>query len=216
MKLRTTLKKLLTAFAPLIIAASCASPPKLPMTSELKPSPPDEDLPGYSAVSDEGVYDNAALRISARHLKSNDAVYAKGESGFLTALIEGDYVLIRLSIENKSSAAKVIFNPAYVALMDNAANYKKPLDYTDLYDIVKENDETGGKLTGIKGRIFDLTATVAPGGKTSKLLIFKPFIEEASSAELVIKNIYVGKDTVNVKFPFKVKTVEKKYTEKKD
>ncbi len=211
-----TLKKLLAAFVPLIIAVSCSSPPKLPMTSELKPSPADEDLPGYSAVADEGVYDNPAMRISARHLKTNDGVYAKGESGFITSLIEGDYVIIRLTIENKTPGSKIIFNPAYVALMDNAANYKKPLDYTDLYDIVKDTDETGGSLTGVKGRIFDLTATVAPGAKTSKLLIFSPFMEDASKTELVIKNIYIGKNTVNVMFPFDVKTVEKKSPEDKD
>lgn len=214
MKLKTTLKILLIAATLLSAAASCSSPPKLPMASELKPSPPDEDLPGYSTASDEGVYDNAAMRISASHLKSVDGVYAKGESGFITSLIEGDYVLIRLTIENKSSGAKVIFNPAYVALMDNAANYKKPLDYTDLYDIVKDKDETGRTLTGIKGRMFDLTTTIAPGAKTSKLLIFNPFMEDASKAELVIKNIYIGKDTVNVMFPFGVKTVENKSQEK--
>jgi len=210
MKLKTSIKRLLALSALLIVAASCESPPKMSMTSELKPSPPDDDLPGYSTVAEEGVYDNAALRISVRHLKAGDAVYAKGESGFITALIEGDYVLIRLTIENKSTGGKVIFNPAFAALTDNSFIYNKPLDYTDLYDIVKENDETGSKLTGIKGKIFDLTATVAPGGKTSKLLIFKPFMEDISKAELVIKNIYVGKDTVNVMFPFEVKTMEKK------
>lgn len=213
MKIKATVKTLLIAAIFLASAASCSSPPKLPMTSELKPSPPDEDLPGYSVASDEGAYDNAAIRVSARHLKSTDGVYAKGESGFITSLIEGDYVLIRLTIENKTPGSKIIFNPAYVALMDNAANYKKPLDYTDLYDIVKENDETGRTLTGIKGKMFDLTTTIAPGAKTSKLLIFNPFMEDASKAELVIKNIYVGKDTVNVMFPFGVNTVEKKSPE---
>ncbi len=119
-----TLKKLLAAFVPLIIAVSCSSPPKLPMTSELKPSPADEDLPGYSAVADEGVYDNPAMRISARHLKTNDGVYAKGESGFITSLIEGDYVIIRLTIENKTPGSKIIFNPAYVArLQSDVARY---------------------------------------------------------------------------------------------
>lgn len=94
-----------------------------------------------------------------------------------------------------------MYNTSYTVLTSDALDYKKPLDFTDLYDI------TGGtgRLASLKGKFYDLNTTIAPGERTSRLLIFRPLSEEAEDAEVVIKDLYIGTKTRDLSFPFTFK-----------
>ena len=108
--------------------------------------------------------------------------------------------MFKLTIENKSEGS-VMYNTAYTVLTSDSGDYRKPLDFTDLYDISSDDNS----LAGLKGKFYDLNATVATGERTSRLLIFKPLSDEAEKAAVAIKEIYIGTSTRALSFPFTFK-----------
>jgi hypothetical protein len=175
----------------LVILFGCASAPDSPLFLY----PEDFSAQGYTRTGNEWVYTGRDLR-----------VYVKGyedvADGVEADLKEKGYVLIAMGIEN-GSGKRVLYNPAMTTLMDNTMGYKKPLDFTDLYDMTSK-DKTGmeGGLVGFGARFYDLSTTILPGEKTEKLLAFTPFDKGVTKAELVIKGVYIGTDIIDLKFPF--------------
>ncbi len=116
-----------------------------------------------------------------------------------------------MTIANKSSRL-IIYNPSHTALFSGKLDYKKPLDYSALYliaeGVAKSKDEssyTGSstkQLATLTGKYYDLNTRVEAGGKVSKLLLFKPFLEVSKGAVLIIKELYIGTDAFEFSFPF--------------
>lgn len=164
---------------------------------------PDEKGPrGYQRVTDEGVFANKALRVSVKQLRLMGAA-----DTLIEDLIKKDYIVLWMEIENRAQS-NLIFNPVHAALTTDTMDYKKPLDYTDLYDLARagENAEGEKKLAAFKGKFYDLALTLPPGGKASRFLIFPPLSKGTTSAELVIKELYIGTTPVTLSFPFAAKT----------
>ena len=110
-----------------------------------------------------------------------------------------------MEIKNLSEE-RLIYNPSRTALMDNAMGYKKPLDYTDLYML--ERDTGADLIQGLKGRFYDLDVTLFPGEGVSRFLIFRPIDEGGTKAVLVLRAVYIGMDTVDIKLPFVIREEE--------
>lgn len=157
----------------------------------LYPSPAAEQE-GYATDGRSAVFESDAVKISVRQTRKDEA-----HGPFIAGLLEKDYVIFNLSVENKS-AHSIIYNPAYTVLATDSLDYRKPLDFTDLYDITGSEQE----LSDLKGRFYDLNVTLKPGEKTSRLLIFRPVSREAAKAGVAIKEIYVGTTTERFSFPF--------------
>lgn len=148
--------------------------------------------PGHRALGAESVFENKTVLASARQARDNEI-----SSPLLSSLIEKDFVVIYMTIENRSTS-KAIYKPNYTALM-NSVDYLKPLDYTDLY-------EHGGEAADeLKGAFFDLDAVILPGEKVSGLLIFPPLSKEAKNAVLEVREYYVGTATTSFSLPFQLK-----------
>ncbi len=163
----------------------------------LRLQPAEKGPEGYLKTGLEGVFQNKSLRVAASIIKDTE-----GGPGLIGELLGKKYVVIRLDIENRSSA-KVIYNPTHTVLTNDALDYRKPLDYTDLYDIKGSSGER--ELAQLRGRFYDLTVTLLPGERSSRLLIFEPMSKGVKKAELSIKEIYIGTDTIRVSFPFEAK-----------
>jgi hypothetical protein len=59
--------------------------------------------------------------------------------------------------------------------------YREPLDYTDLYYIVRRKyvgKAPESELVGLEGKFYDLNITSLPAANTSKFLMFRPFKEK--------------------------------------
>jgi len=172
------------------VLASCAGRPR-PKGQSLYPAEHNEK--GYSSVGRDNLFEDEDIRVYIRHLK-------KGETDagpLLEKLIDGGYIVFRLTIQSKSRV-RVMYNTAYTVLTSDEYDYRKPLDFTDLYDIT--DDYTA--LAPLKGRFYDLNTTVTPGEKVSKLLIFKSLDDKAETAGVVIKDLYIGTKTRDLSFPF--------------
>ncbi|MCC6502186.1 MAG: hypothetical protein IT362_03490 [Deltaproteobacteria bacterium] len=179
------------ALALLILLAfllpSCAPEVKL---AYLVPDSP--ALPGYKSKGAESSFENKTLAASARQVQKSELANA-----FLASLLERDFVIISMTIENRS-ASKAIYKPNYTALV-NSVDYLKPLDYTDLYEL------GGQAVDELKGKFYDLDAVLSPGGRTTALLIFGPLSKEAKKAALQVREYYVGTETMTFSLPFQLK-----------
>ncbi|MDP2689328.1 MAG: hypothetical protein Q8P48_04345 [Deltaproteobacteria bacterium] len=175
----------------LLTLAACAPVPEADMS--LYPSSGVE-LEGYGVNGRFAVFENESIRASVRHIRKDEA--APG-GAFIAGLLDKDYVIFDLTIENLSGS-KIIYNPAYTVLTNDSLDYRKPLDFTDLYDITGDERE----LSSLKGKFYDVNVTVLPGDATSRLLIFKPISGKPAKAEVAIKEIYIGTSTETMSFPF--------------
>lgn len=189
----------------LLCLLGCASTPKGPVF--LIPS--DAGPEGYTLKAEEWALESAVMRIAVKPIRSDGL---DGEPPIIAILAEKHYIILRLDIENRSET-KLIFNPAYISLMSDTNDYYKPLDYTDIYSIVNADDEQTADVKGVMGRFYDLSLTLLPGKKASKLLLFPPLDPDASSAELMLRNIYVGRKDLSIGVPLK-REEEKKDKEK--
>lgn len=166
---------------------SCQPKPKLAYLV-----PEAQGVASYKARGAESIFENKTLVASARQVRKGEV-----SNPFLVSLLEKDFVIISMTIENRS-ASKAIYKPNYTALA-NAVDYLKPLDYTDLY-------EFGGEaVDSIKGRFYDLDAMIPPGGSATGLLIFTPLSKDAKKAAVEVREFYVGTETMTFTLPFLMK-----------
>jgi len=167
--------------------------------------PDDKNLNGpyHKEGTEEGVFENSSLRVAVRHVKASECE----DSPLLKDLSDKKYVILSVAIENKSKL-KAIYNPSMTVLTDDSMDYKKPLDYTDLYDAAVGNSGLESGLSEMKGRFYDLNLTLQPGEKTTRFLIFEPLSKNAARADLAINEIYLGTDTLSLRFPFLLKSPE--------
>ncbi|MBI5587778.1 MAG: hypothetical protein HY889_05365 [Deltaproteobacteria bacterium] len=195
------MKKLLslTIALLLITAYGCAHPGKT-VANKLYPDRDEQGLAGYHNDDGTGVLENRSYRISVKHILPGDEL---DQPDILMDLIKRGYVVLRMKIENRSGK-KITFNPVHTALTTDAFDYKKPLEYTDFYELAGDKDDRTRqrKAGAMKGLFYDLTLTLLPGGKTSKLLIFPPLSNNVNKADLLVKDLYVGTDTEELYFPF--------------
>ena len=193
-----TLKLTLISIIVLLVFSGCAA-----HKGRAYLFPDDRGLKGmyHKEGTEEGVFENGSIRVAVRHTKASDY---EG-SPILKNLSDKKYVILSVGIENKSKL-RAIYNPSMTVLTDDSMDYKKPLDYTDLYDAVIGDSALESGLSAMKGRFYDLALTLQPGEKTTRLLIFEPLSENAGKADLAMNDIYIGTDTVNLRFPFLLKS----------
>ncbi len=161
---------------------------------------------GYTRSADQWVFKNGNVNMRVFHARPDVGGPDARESILVDELNERGYLLLRVVIRNDSDF-DIIYNPALTIFKDGTLGYKKPLDYTGLYDLFAK-DAARGELKDYSKLFYDMSATIRPGERSSKLLAFKPIDKGARKGKLVIKNLYVDKDIIDVSFPF-VLEVEK-------
>ena len=175
--------------------------------------PDDKGPEGYSRKAGQGVFENRSIRVAVKKIGESD----EGSTQEIIALLlKKDYLIFRMEIENTSTKYRAIYNPSFTTFAGDDMSHSAPIDYTELYEIAEnawEKEEKDGarkplSMKGLKGLFYDLSTTVPPGGKTSKLLIFKPVSKDCKKAALALSEFYIGTDTISVVFPFVFKPKE--------
>ncbi|MCK4739083.1 MAG: hypothetical protein KAT46_03965 [Deltaproteobacteria bacterium] len=158
---------------------------------------------GLKTKNKKLIFENKEVKVSLKQKLS--AGNSKG-SGFFAVLLKARFILVEMTIESKKKK-KIIYNPIHTYLLAGSLDYKKPLDYPDLYMIA--SSVAGGSppeaiLNSIRGLYYDLNTNLKPGEKKTKYLIFRPFSEKNTKALIVMKEFYVGTDTLALTFPFEM------------
>ncbi len=192
----------------IFVAQGCVPRPEV----KLFMYPDDKGSEGYTRKAEQGVFENKSIRVAVRKIGESDVGLSQE---VIAHLLKKDYLIFRMEIEN-TSKLKAIYNPSFTTFTDDAMGYGTPIDYTDLYDMAqdvweeekKDGDRKAMSMDGLKGLFYDLSTTIPPGGKTSKLLIFKPVSKDCEKAALTLSEFYIGTETIRVIFPFVFKPKE--------
>lgn len=166
--------------------------------------------PGYGFDASHAYFEDKDVRITVTQFLLDPE---KKYPWLLVRLCESGFVALKMTIISKTDKL-LIYNPAITALIGRPLSYEKPIEYTELYEIVRGMDEAEtlpeGKtperlLAELKRYYYDLNTRVAPGNTTTKLLIFRQFRDRVRSADLIIKEFYIGVGAIELDFPFRVK-----------
>lgn len=179
-----------------VFISSCASDPRGPTYL----IPKAVTAKGYKALGDRATFEKDGLVISINVLKPEDEIVNKT----FKELKDKHFIFMELTFMNKSDKL-VVYNSSFTSLRGAKFDYRKPLNYTDLYtivlgmdyDIKKEKD-----LKKLNGKFYDHATRIAPKTTTKRYLIFAPNAKETYQAVLVMGEIYIGVNTLSVTFPF--------------
>lgn len=190
----------------LLVSAGCAGKKEygyIELVPPEKAATPERMKAGYVLKGDEWTFNHKLIAVTVAHLN-------KGKQtglAMIDELVMNNYIVLRMEIENKSPLGKVLFNPSLTVLTDDSNDFRKPLDYTDLYELITSADmpNSQARLKEAKDSFYDMTTTVKPGGKVAKLLVFSPLEKHATKIDLAIKDIYIGTNSLRLSFPFRTR-----------
>lgn len=160
--------------------------------------PSETGLSSYTISGSTITFSNSSLKVEVLPINPD---YSDEINPFIMGLLGQGFTIFSIKIENISNE-KVIYNPAFTAIIDNFMGYNKPLDYTDMYDLVRYRDDGEMILKKIQGQFYDLATTVMPGESAAKFLIFGRLQEESNRATLTMEEVYIGTETIALRFPF--------------
>ena len=209
MSILISIFRALTASLLLVAVAGCGSlgeskKKDAPRGIILTPAP--ASAKGYYHNMDTAVFENKSIRITISQTQPIKGDASSSKPGLLAALGNAGYLFLRMDIDSLGDKG-VIYNPSHTSFLFGPMDYKKPLDYTDLYRIARmlyPDTPPERSTSTLRGAFYDLNTTIRPGGSSSKLLLFRPVKEKTRSAALTLQELYIGTDTIGVTFPFKV------------
>ncbi len=181
-------------------------PKRAPIKRVLRLHPLEPRYSEYSILGGRLIMENKDMKVTMHQLRS---CCMSKKRNLINDLFERDFVLMQLTIKNKTKK-RITYNPSHTYLLAGKMDYKKPLNYTDLYDIVSREDDgvlPEIKLSRLRGKYYDLNTSVAPGGRVSKILIFRKLTKNSNKSKAILKlnEIYIGTKTRSVSYLFRVR-----------
>ena len=127
---------------------------------------------------------------------------------YFDTLLKKGFLFIKLAIHNRSDST-VIYNTSQTFLFAGVLDYKKPVDLTDLYFMIRKDGkeaQTLSTLSGLKGVIFDASTRIKPSERVEKFLVFRPLAREShrTRAVLGLNQVYIGTGAIDVRLLFMV------------
>lgn len=184
-----------------MIFSGCGADKKIRGPLFLEPSPPPVEAKGYTLGTDgEIVFEALSVKFTLKPLRSIRADDPK----LIRTLVADGFVILDIEIANMTESDKVILNPAMSSLMDNKSDYKKPLEFTALYQVAMNKGMERTLNRELKGKFFDTNIIIRAGNKTRRFLIFTPFTKNGNKARLTFQEVYIGNRTIKLTFPFKL------------
>ena len=124
----------------------------------------------YSVSGNSAIFAADSLRVVVTPLSRYTS---HNQPSLVEDILTSGHTVFSIAIDNLSDR-KLIYNPSFSYVADNRLGYKRPLDYTDLYFIVREMEHGAERMRKMRGRFYDRNETVRPGKRIEKLLIFPP------------------------------------------
>jgi hypothetical protein len=152
----------------------------------------------YSVSGNSAIFAAGSLRVIVTPLSRYTS---HNQPSLVKSILNSGHTVFSIAIDNLSDR-KLIYNPSFSYVADNRLGYKRPLDFTDLYFIVREMEHGAERMRKMRGQFYDRNETVQPGKRIEKLLIFPPLEEHSTKATLTMQEVYVGTETMQLTFPF--------------
>jgi hypothetical protein len=185
--------------------AACGGDKEIRGPLFLASTPPPEEAEGFTLGSGgEIIFEALDVRFTLIPLRS----VRPDDPKLIQSLVADSFIIIDMEIVNMTEGSKVIFNPAMSALQDDKGSYKKPLEFTALYQVAMHKGMERTLNRELKGRFYDTNAVIRAGKRTKRFLIFTPFTKEGEEARLTLQEVYIGNETMRISFPFKLSEID--------
>lgn len=150
----------------------------------------------YTRRGDQLRFENRDVTVTVAETRDPDGTAA------FDLLRAREFVLLKMSITNRSSRQKIHYDPVITSLRYRAMGYSKPIDYPTLYEIAMSDRALERGLADFRRSFYDLGITVQPRETVTRYLIFRPVSKHAKRAYLVIQNLYTGEEIIDLTFTF--------------
>jgi hypothetical protein len=114
-------------------------------------------------------------------------------------------LLFALTLQNHSQAP-LIFNPGFVTIKTNRIGGIKPLDYADLYMLLRARPQALADAQPLlEKHVWLQPETIPPGGASSRLLVFEPLpSKKTKSAVVDCAWLHLGGESFHMAFSYEV------------
>jgi hypothetical protein len=157
------------------------------------------------------VFEALGVRATLRQvMPSEEAAFFEARAGRPRRMFSPDgtsspVLLFALTLENHSQES-LVFNPGFVTIKTNRIGGIKPLDYADLYMLLRANPQALADAQPLLEKHFWLQPeTLPPGGASARLLVFEPLpTKKTKSAVVDCAWLHLGGESFHLAFPYEV------------
>jgi hypothetical protein len=201
--------KAILSLSLILIFSSCATPKSIDSLLIL-PTPIQNTK--YTISGNTIIYEDKNISIVVKHLNPQMLNNYYTERNFINPFADfpGDkkFTIFAVRFLNNSKD-KITYNPMMSAIFEGNEKPVRPIDVTDFYLLLSEDQNIEARMRMIKKTAYDVQFVLQSGEKKDALLIFPAIDLSTKVVTLMLKDVYFGFKWTNIPFVFDV-------TEKKE
>ena len=201
--------KAILSLSLILIFSSCATPKSI---DSLLILPTPIQNPKYTISGNTIIYEDKNISIVVKHLNpqmlNNYYMERNFKNPFADFPADKKFTIFAVRFLNNSKD-KITYNPMMSAIFEGNEKPVRPIDVTDFYLLLSEDQNIEARMRIIKKTAYDVQFVLQSGEKKDALLIFPAIDLSTKVATLMLKDVYFGFKWTNIPFVFDV-------TEKKE
>ncbi len=201
--------KAILSLSLILIFSSCATPKSI---DSLLILPTPIQNPKYTISGNTIIYEDKNISIVVKHLNpqmlNNYYMERNFKNPFADFPADKKFTIFAVRFLNNSKD-KITYNPMMSAIFEGNEKPVRPIDVTDFYLLLSEDQNIEARMRIIKKTAYDVQFVLQSGEKKDALLIFPAIDLSTKVATLMLKDVYFGFKWTNIPFAFDV-------TEKKE
>jgi len=201
--------KAILSLSLILIFSSCATPKSI---DSLLILPTPIQNPKYTISGNTIIYEDKNISIVVKHLNpqmlNNYYMERNFTNPFADFPADKKFTIFAVRFLNNSKD-KITYNPMMSAIFEGNEKPVRPIDVTDFYLLLSEDQNIEARMRIIKKTAYDVQFVLQSGEKKDALLIFPAIDLSTKVATLMLKDVYFGFKWTNIPFAFDV-------TEKKE
>ena len=201
--------KAILSLSLILIFSSCATPKSI---DSLLILPTPIQNPKYTISGNTIIYEDKNISIVVKHLNpqmlNNYYMERNFKNPFADFPADKKFTIFAVRFLNNSKD-KITYNPMMSAIFEGNEKPVRPIDVTDFYLLLSEDQNIEARMRIIKKTAYDVQFVLQSGEKKDALLIFPAIDLSTKVVTLMLKDVYFGFKWTNIPFAFDV-------TEKKE
>ena len=201
--------KAILSLSLILIFSSCATPKSI---DSLLILPTPIQNPKYTISGNTIIYEDKNISIVVKHLNpqmlNNYYMERNFTNPFADFPADKKFTIFAVRFLNNSKD-KITYNPMMSAIFEGNEKPVRPIDVTDFYLLLSEDQNIEARMRIIKKTAYDVQFVLQNGEKKDALLIFPAIDLSTKVVTLILKDVYFGFKWTNIPFAFDV-------TEKKE
>ena len=194
--------KAILSLSLILIFSSCATPKSI---DSLLILPTPIQNPKYTISGNTIIYEDKNISIVVKHLNpqmlNNYYMERNFTNPFADFPADKKFTIFAVRFLNNSKD-KITYNPMMSAIFEGNEKPVRPIDVTDFYLLLSEDQNIEARMRIIKKTAYDVQFVLQSGEKKDALLIFPAIDLSTKVATLMLKDVYFGFKWTNIPFAF--------------